>query len=77
MSTLGRSERDYIFRKTTLDMLRRLEEETGVSPGLIENGGVFVSSTKVKDSLDFGDHYNPYVLGSVSTFWYTLQLPHG
>ncbi|XP_063887251.1 sarcosine dehydrogenase, mitochondrial-like [Scylla paramamosain] len=46
MSTMGRSETDYSLRNTTLNMLRRLEEETGVSPGLIENGSVYISSTR-------------------------------
>lgn len=51
MYGLARSEVDFLLRKTTRQILKRLEEETGVSSGWINNGALLVSSTAVKSAL--------------------------
>ena len=44
---LGRTDVDTELVSRTVRMLRQLEEDTGVNPGWINNGGLFVASTKV------------------------------
>lgn len=48
MHGLARTETDFLLRETTRQILDRLEEETGVSPGWIKNGSLLISSIKVE-----------------------------
>lgn len=40
------SDTEIALINTTREMLRRLEDETGVNPGWINNGGLFIASSK-------------------------------
>lgn len=51
MLGMARSETDFLLRKTTRQILDRLEEETGVNPGYMKNGSLIVSSTKVRNTF--------------------------
>ncbi|KAG0711741.1 Sarcosine dehydrogenase, mitochondrial [Chionoecetes opilio] len=46
MHFFGKTETEYLLRDVTAAMVRRLEGETGVSPGWIQNGSLLVSSTE-------------------------------
>ena len=37
--------------KTTRNLIERLENETGISPGWVKNGGLFIALNKVKISM--------------------------
>jgi len=45
------SDTDIQLLKITKNVIDRLEDETGINPGYINNGGLFLASSKVSSKM--------------------------